>query len=512
MKHSALFRMKRSVKIGTYSFCMGVIVLAALIIANLLVGALPAKITRFDTTNLGLTEISDETAKFVSGMTEDVTVYWLCEDGLTDDQFELLLTRYAEAGKHIAYKVVDPLAEPTFTAKYTDSTLSNFSLIVESGRRHTVVDAGDMYYYTNAFVTEYLYSGTEVPLSAEEFEEIATSLATGYGVDITQYETSMYFKGEALITSALDYVTKEHIPHAYLLTGHGDTAPSETLMGLLNSMNMDVQELNLQVAQSVPADAGSLILFAPQSDISAHEAALLRDYLNGGGSLMLTTSPELVESCPNIASVVSLFGLTPENGMVAEGDAGYVSGSQYNLVPSVSTAHSATQYVSSGNYKPRMPKSHAIAVAETPPAGVTVTPLFTTSKTATRVSVADTSVTLSEAGQLHVAVAARKSVTAADGTAKTADLTWYASAQAFTDSAAEETSGGNYYYFGATLSYMSDSFSSAYEALLGVNLSGEFLSGLTSASILGIGAVTVILLPAALLTVGITVWIKRKRR
>ena len=86
MSHSALFRMKRSVKIGTYSFIMGVVVLAVLIVANLLVGALPAKITRFDTSNLGVTEISDETAKFVSGMTEDVTVYWLCEDGIVSNE------------------------------------------------------------------------------------------------------------------------------------------------------------------------------------------------------------------------------------------------------------------------------------------------------------------------------------------------------------------------------------------------------------------------------------------
>jgi ABC-2 type transport system permease protein len=504
--------MKRSVKIGTYSFCMGIIVLAALIIANLLVGALPAKITRFDTTNLGLTEISDETAKFVSGMTEDVTVYWLCEDGLTDDQFELLLTRYAEAGKHIAYKVVDPLAEPTFTAKYTDSTLSNYSLIVESGRRHTVVDAGDMYYYTNAFLTEYLYSGTEVPLSAEEFEEIATSLATSYGVDITQYETSMYFKGEALITSALDYVTKEHIPHAYLLTGHGDTVPSKTLSELLDSMNMDVEELNLQVASRVPEDANCVILFSPKNDISAHEAALLSDYIHAGGSLMLTTSPELAESCPNLQSVVALFGLSAEKGMVAEGDASYISGSQYTLVPSVSTEHGATAYVSSSNYKPRMPKSHAITVASTLPAGVTVTPLFTTSKTATRVAVADTSVTLSEAGQLCVAVAATKSVTAADGTAKTADLTWYASSEAFTDACAEATSGGNYYYFGATLSFMSEAFSSVFESLGGVNMSGESLTGLTVATTLLISAVIILVLPVGLLTTGIVVWVRRKRR
>ena len=70
--------MKRSVKIGTFAFVAGVILLALLIVANFLVSALPAKLTRFDASGRGLTEISDETQRMVSGMTEDVTIYWLC--------------------------------------------------------------------------------------------------------------------------------------------------------------------------------------------------------------------------------------------------------------------------------------------------------------------------------------------------------------------------------------------------------------------------------------------------
>lgn len=512
MKKNTLFRMKRSAKIGTYSFVMGVVVLAVLIVANLLVSALPAKITRFDTSNIGLTEISDETAKFVSKMDEDVTIYWLCENGEVDEQFRLLLTRYEEAGKHVKVEVVDPLANPTFTAAYTEDTLSAYSMIVESDRRHTLVDAADMYYYTNDFVNQYLYSGTVVPLTSEEFDEIYAYCAQYYQIDITQYPTSMYFKGEAMITSALDYVTKEFIPHAYLLTGHGDTTPPEKLTGLVDSMNMNVEELNLQVAQSVPADANCLILFAPKSDISAHEATLIKEYLNAGGSLMLATAPEVVEACPNIQSVTALFGLTAAPGLVEEGDTNFIAGSRFTLVPTVSTEHNATAYVSNSKYKAQMPNSHAIAVAETLPAGVTATPLFTTSDKASRVSVADTSVTLGETGKHHVAVAATKSITLADGTTDTAHLTWYGSAEAFTDKYAEATSGGNYYYFGATLSFMSESFSSAFEALAAVNLSGQYLSGLTNGAALAIGVVIVLVIPVGLLITGIVIWVRRKRR
>ena len=124
MKNKTLFRMKRSAKIGTYSFVMGAVVLAVLIVVNLLVNALPAKVTYFDTSNLGMTEISDETTKFLAKMDEDVTIYWLCENGEVEDQFRLLLTRYEEAGKHVKVEIVDPLEQPTFTSKYTESTIS----------------------------------------------------------------------------------------------------------------------------------------------------------------------------------------------------------------------------------------------------------------------------------------------------------------------------------------------------------------------------------------------------
>ena len=535
MKNKSLFRMKRSAKIGTYSFVMGVMVLAVLIVANLLVGALPAKLSRFDTSNMGLTEISDETAKFVSKMDEDVTIYWLCENGEVDEQFRLLLTRYEEAGKHIKVEVVDPLANPTFTQDYSESTLSAFSFIVESDRRFTILDFMDMYYFTNTLFEvayqmypQYIPQELLYPMSLDSLESACSQYGDmivymlaqqGYNVqDVTAYNTIHSFCGEAKLTAALDFVTREYIPHAYLITGHegaseaDEKVPPEKLMELLNSMGMDVQELNLQVAQSVPADANCLILFAPETDLSAHEATLLKDYLNAGGSLMLTSAPEVVESCPNLQSVTALFGLTAAPGLVEEGDTSFISGSRFTLVPTVSTEHTATAYVTSGNFKPQMPNSHAITVAETLPAGVTVTPLFTTSDKANRVSVADTSVTLGTAGKLHVAVAATKSIPLSDGTADTAHITWFGSAEAFTDKYAEATSGGNYYFFGATASFMSESFVSAYEELAAVPLTTQYLTGLNDGAIVGIGIVTVLVLPIGLLVTGIVIWVKRKRR
>lgn len=512
MNQTSFFRMKRSSRMGTYGFVLGAVLLAVLIAANLLVGALPKKATVFDVSSIGITEISDETAKFVSGMEEDVTIYWLCMDGVVDDQMELLLTRYEEAGKHIRVEMVDTTANPDFAARYTDATPEDFSVIVESGRRFTIVNAADMYYYINDFVNEQLYSGTVMPMTEEQMQNIYNLCLQYYQIDITQYPTHLFFRGEALLTAALDYVTQEYIPHPYLLKGHGETAPSETLMGLLTSMGMSVGELDLNTVQDIPDDAGCLILFSPAEDLSDREAEMIGAYLDEGGSLMVNTSPALAGACPNLNRVCERFGLSALPGVVQEGDVSYISGSAYNLMPTVSTTHAVTAYLSQNGYKAQMPMSHAIATAEVLPVGVVVTPLLTTSATASRVDAEDTTRTLGTPGMLNVAVAATKSIGQANGTVKTAHLAWYGSADALADAAASATSGGNYYYYAATVSSMSEPFVSAYEGLTAAQLTSEGLTGMTDSAVLILGAVVVVVFPVALLVAGIVIWVCRKKR
>jgi hypothetical protein len=227
---------------------------------------------------------------------------------------------------------------------------------------------------------------------------------------------------------------------------------------------------------------------------------------------MLNTSPETAASCPNLMSVCNLFGLTAAPGIVEEGDASFIAGSRFTLVPSVSTEHTATAYVSQSGYKAQMPRAHAITLAQTLPAGVTATPLMTTSETAKRVDVTDNSVALGAPGKHHVAVAASKSINRGDGTTDTAHLVWYGSAAAMTDTTATATSGGNYYYYAATLSFVSEPFVSPYGNLSAVNMSGSRLTGLNDGAAFLLGAVIVLVIPATLMTAGVVIWVKRKRR
>ena len=63
----------RSFRVGGYSVLAAVIVIAIAVFANVLVGALPAKYTQFDTTSNSLYSLSEQTELLLSGLEDEVT-------------------------------------------------------------------------------------------------------------------------------------------------------------------------------------------------------------------------------------------------------------------------------------------------------------------------------------------------------------------------------------------------------------------------------------------------------
>ena len=196
----------------TCLYAGGVCLLALLLTLNLLAVALPWRLTKLDVGSGNISRVSDKTLRLVGDLREDVRVYWLCENGETDYSVELFLTRYAEAGDRIQLQIIDTVAQPTFVSKYvgTGSSLSNYSLIVESDRRVTLLDYTDLYLFSNDVINS-LY-GKETFLTAAQL----TQFMTYYSSVLKNSVTSRYFRGEAQLSGAIDYVTAGE---AYSSTG-----------------------------------------------------------------------------------------------------------------------------------------------------------------------------------------------------------------------------------------------------------------------------------------------------
>ena len=339
----------RAFRAGGYSLAAAAIVIAIAVALNLMVGALPASWTKVDLTDTGLYSLSSQTEQLVAGLEEDVTVYWIVQDGSQDSTMEQLLERYKSLSKHLDVVEKDPVVYPSFAQQYTDATLYNNSLIVVCGDRSRYISYYDIY-------------------------------VTDYSSYYTNGTTSTQFAGESELTSAIDYVTNEDLPTVYTLTGHGESdLPSELSQGAEDE-NLLLEELSLVNGEDVPEDADAIILYSPQRDISSDEKDALLTYLQGGGKLLLVTDYTDTDM-PNLAELMEYYGTALMDGIVLEGDSDHhMRGYNYYLLPDINS-HDITQPLMDGYYI-LMPVAQGITVSDELRDGLTVTQLLTTSDSA----------------------------------------------------------------------------------------------------------------------------------
>lgn len=500
----------RKMKHGTAVFLTAVVAFILSVAICIGVYYLPADFTLFDTSDNPMGEMSKDALAFVSGLQEDVTVYWLCPNGeITlelENQSSFLLS-YIEASDHFKIKIVDITEQPQFTAKYTSATVTNYSFIVESARRYQIIDLLDLYYYTNEYIN--YIAGSTYKIPAAQY----SSMHAAYGTYMDQAETRYYFDGESLLVSALDYVTTERVPKTYLLTGHGDGITSETFKKIMTGASVNPETLDLTKAETVPDDASCVMLFSPEKDLSAHEADLLKAHIKGGGSFLLVAGPDTCEFT-NLASVTALFGMSPSAGVVVETNAKNYKGDSTYLLPLINSNHPAMYSIGSMGYLAYMPQSMGITIASTLPANVTTTAMLGTSDSGYRASKDSARTPLCKPAAQIVAASAVLETSTADGIADKAYFAWFASDLAFTDEALKGTTYGNYYYLAMTATWMTadEQFTSKYTSLAADDLTPAMLEDKTTASTIILGVITVAIIPLAVLSVGLGVWLKRRNR
>lgn len=230
----------RSFRVGGYSLLAAAIVIAIAVFANILVGALPAKYTQFDTSSGELYTLSEQTELVLSKLEDEVTVYWIVQEGAEDSALETLLGRYEALSGELKVTKLDPDVQPALVQQYVSGTIYNNSLVVECGDRNTYISYSDIYEYD---YSDYYTTGTY----------------------------SVSFSAEGELTSAIDYVTNEDLPLLYTLTGHGEAALSTTFQTAVEKQNVETQELSLLTTEGVPEDADALLINSPTGDISEAE-------------------------------------------------------------------------------------------------------------------------------------------------------------------------------------------------------------------------------------------------
>lgn len=338
----------RTAKVGGYSFVLSLVVLAILIAVNVLASKLPTSWTQFDISAAQLYSLTSDTKVVVTNLQQDVTIYWISQAGKEDTVIQKLLDRYQELSDHITVVKKDPDVYPTFAQQYTEETVMNNSLVVESGDKNRYISYDNIYQYdTGSYYT------------------------TG--------SVSQSFDGEGQITSAIDYVVSTDLPQVYLLSGHGEAALSETFADELERSNYEtVEDFSLLNVDAIPEECDVLLINAPTSDISDEELTMLRSYVQGGGKLVVLSGPQENADLPNLQALLSDYGVTVNDGVVVDTNRDYYAfTAPHVLMPEIESSD-ITDPLKDGDYHVIVPIAAGLTVGEDN-GGATVTSLLKTS-------------------------------------------------------------------------------------------------------------------------------------
>lgn len=273
---------------GGWAALMVVAVLALIVVVNVLVGLVPA---RLDLTESRLFSLSEETTKVLDGLTADVSVTTVSTRGNEDPLVKEILGRYAQASSRVKLATVDPERNPTWAKQYDTGSggPGEGSVVVARGSRFREISPASMYNFD--------MSGQQPRL---------TSLAV-----------------EQRVTSALLYVSAARSVTLWSTQGHGEkTLDDYNLASAVDGENYERKDLGLLTVAAVPPDADMVLVLAPASDFPAADAEKLRAYLEGGGRAVIVLDVQVKpDSLPNLAAVLQSFGVAFSGLMVVESDA-----------------------------------------------------------------------------------------------------------------------------------------------------------------------------------------------
>ena len=291
-------------------------VVATFLCFNIAVCSLPKAATSFDLTKNRIYSVSDDTKEYLKGLDEDITVYLIDFVG-SEEIVNSYIRRYCELSKRIKVKEVDTSKDTELVRELgISSSVSMYSVLVKSEKRSKLVSSEEYFTYYHPeldflspselqnYLTYYSqllnqYSQTEGASyeTLSQIQSIYESLAT---------ESVLYFKPEAALGYAIEYVTADYIPTMYFLSGHGEK-------------NTSTNPLNIKEISDIPEDAGLILINCPTEDYSDTEIQKLLKYSDNGGRLLVLSNPDNLVM-PNFNRLMSALGLYADENVISENE------------------------------------------------------------------------------------------------------------------------------------------------------------------------------------------------
>ncbi len=290
----------------TKTFLIIAIIFASYIALNL--WASQAKLPVYDATENKLYSLTDASKKAIEKVEQEIIIYVYGHEE-TDPLMDLL-AQYNKTNEKIKYEIITEESNLEMVKQY--GLQDGYSIIImQSGESRKIIDT------STDFVT-YDYT-------------------TYQAVDMTE---------QVLTNSILGLIT-ENKPKIYFTQGHGEYNHEliNLLISELDNEAYEVDFVNLPTQGRVPVDCDVLAIVSPDSDFLEIETQYIKDYINNGGNIYLSTDVLSEEvKFTNLQTVLDLYGVSIKNGYALEGKANrQLSERPYIFMPEVSSTHKITK-------------------------------------------------------------------------------------------------------------------------------------------------------------------------
>lgn len=312
----------RRQQIGLISVLTIVMVIAAVIAVNYFIDYLSDRyMLQLDMTGSDLYEITDETAQMLRTLDEPITCTVLSaeinyEENDTLYQVREVLRRYEilSEGK-FTVQYIDANLNPALWDKYNAlGDLSTGDLVIEGSKRYKRLSPSDLYEYQSDSTT-----------------------GTSYLVGL---------KAEQNLTSAILYVMAEKVPKAAYIGGHQEVTTMEQMDALLTSCNYELTAVSLMTGEPIPEDVDLLIINQPQSDYDNSEIAMIEEFLDNDGALLVFYAHN-TPSLPRLELFLESWGAAFEDQIVMD-TYQCLGGYPTYLLPNLSVAEGITDNLGAG--------------------------------------------------------------------------------------------------------------------------------------------------------------------
>lgn len=331
----------RSFRHGTLSVVLTVIFVAAVVVLNVIVGIISERFdTTADLTDSGFYTLDEDAENYIKNtLSGDVSVTVLATEsefeaqGTYFKQVNEILKKMTMASDHVTLDYIDLNQNPNYSAKFKGETLAAGYIVVESPEtgRHRILTRGD-YLAVNSSLSSYDSSVIE-----QYIQYYGSSVIEGSNI-------------EQAAVSAMMYVSNSDLVRVAFTEGYGE-ADSSALQKALERNGYDVLTVNL-TTDEIPDDVDFVVVFGPKYDIDNENLSKLDRFADNGGeygkNVFYFASVDQ-EKTPNIDAFLADWGFEIGYSAVGQSDSSYLISSYTSyahLQQIMDTPYTETTYLS----------------------------------------------------------------------------------------------------------------------------------------------------------------------